>query len=204
MLRAGSFCWFAFFMFATLQYCTLYGVMAVSVTPNLMLAAVLSSAFYSMWNLFAGFIIPKPVLRRQIWRCDPACSPVCESCCSPHAMHQACPVALCVQHASMTLVYDPNLLCQTKPKAGHNCLSHRTLCWKCISEKWARAGARAAHPGLVELVLLPEPLLVEHLRPGGLAAGPRLHPHREHLWVRPARPRLHTSHHLQEPASRRC
>lgn len=50
-------------MAATLQYCTLYGVMAVAVTPNLMLAAVLSSAFYSMWNLFAGFIIPKPVRR---------------------------------------------------------------------------------------------------------------------------------------------
>lgn len=48
-------------MAATLQYCTMYGIMAVAVTPNLMLAAVLSSAFYSMWNLFAGFIIPKPV-----------------------------------------------------------------------------------------------------------------------------------------------
>ena len=48
-------------MWATLQYCTLYGIMAVAVTPNLMLAAVLSSGFYSMWNLFAGFIIPKPV-----------------------------------------------------------------------------------------------------------------------------------------------
>ena len=48
-------------MWATLQLCTLYGVMAVAVTPNLMLAAVLSSGFYSMWNLFAGFIIPRPV-----------------------------------------------------------------------------------------------------------------------------------------------
>ncbi len=60
-MRAGSFFWFAFFMFATLQYCTMYGIMAVAVTPNLMMAAVLSSAFYSVWNLFAGFIIPKPV-----------------------------------------------------------------------------------------------------------------------------------------------
>ncbi|EIE25913.1 ATP-binding cassette transporter [Coccomyxa subellipsoidea C-169] len=57
---AGSFFWFAFFMFATLQYCTMYGIMAVAVTPNLMMAAVLSSAFFAMWNLFAGFIIPKP------------------------------------------------------------------------------------------------------------------------------------------------
>lgn len=60
-MRTGSFFWFAFFMFATLQYCTMYGIMAVAVTPNLMMAAVLSSAFYSVWNLFAGFIIPKPV-----------------------------------------------------------------------------------------------------------------------------------------------
>lgn len=58
---AVSFFWFAFFMFATLQYCTMYGIMAVAVTPNLMMAAVLSSAFFSIWNLFAGFIIPKPV-----------------------------------------------------------------------------------------------------------------------------------------------
>jgi hypothetical protein len=58
---AEAFFWFAFFMFGTLQYCTMYGIMAVAVTPNLMLAAVLSSAFYSMWNLFAGFLIPKPV-----------------------------------------------------------------------------------------------------------------------------------------------
>ena len=63
----GSFFWFAFFMFATLQYCTMYGIMAVAVTPNLMMAAVLSSAFFSMWNLFAGFIIPKPVC------CLPSC-----------------------------------------------------------------------------------------------------------------------------------
>lgn len=62
-----SFFWFAFFMFATLQYCTMYGIMAVAVTPNLMMAAVLSSAFFSMWNLFAGFIIPKPVC------CLPSC-----------------------------------------------------------------------------------------------------------------------------------
>ncbi len=53
-------------MFATLQYCTMYGIMAVAVTPNLMMAAVLSSAFFAMWNLFAGFIIPKPVRPQRI------------------------------------------------------------------------------------------------------------------------------------------
>lgn len=60
-------------MFATLQYCTMYGIMAVAVTPNLMLAAVLSSAFYSMWNLFAGFIIAKPVCNHCTVTCTPPC-----------------------------------------------------------------------------------------------------------------------------------
>ena len=48
-------------MFTALQYCTMYGFAAVALTPNLMAAAVLSSAFYGVWNLTAGFIIPEPV-----------------------------------------------------------------------------------------------------------------------------------------------
>ena len=59
--RAVNFFWFAFFMFTALQYCTMYGFAAVVLTPNLMAAAVLSSAFYGVWNLTAGFIIPEPV-----------------------------------------------------------------------------------------------------------------------------------------------
>ena len=58
---AGSFFWFAFFMFTALQYCTMYGFLAVALTPDLMTAAVLSSAFYGVWNLTAGFIMPQPV-----------------------------------------------------------------------------------------------------------------------------------------------
>ena len=64
---AAKFFWFLFFMFSTLLYCTMYGVMAVAITPNLMAAAVLSSAFYSFWNLFAGFILPKPVRPSASW-----------------------------------------------------------------------------------------------------------------------------------------
>ena len=56
-----SLFWFAFFMFTALQYCTMYGFAAVALTPNLMAAAVLSSAFYGVWILTAGFIIPEPV-----------------------------------------------------------------------------------------------------------------------------------------------
>lgn len=61
MCGAGSFFWFLFFMFTALQYCTMYGFLAVALTPDLMTAAVLSSAFYGIWNLTAGFIMPQPV-----------------------------------------------------------------------------------------------------------------------------------------------
>ena len=61
MRCAGSFFWFLFFMFTALQYCTMYGFLAVALTPDLMTAAVLSSAFYGIWNLTAGFIMPQPV-----------------------------------------------------------------------------------------------------------------------------------------------
>ncbi|KAK4376090.1 hypothetical protein RND71_006767 [Anisodus tanguticus] len=34
--------------------------MAVGLTPNQHLAAVISSAFYSLWNLMSGFLVPLP------------------------------------------------------------------------------------------------------------------------------------------------
>ncbi|CAK7331240.1 unnamed protein product [Dovyalis caffra] len=34
--------------------------MAVGLTPSQHLAAVISSAFYSLWNLLSGFLVPKP------------------------------------------------------------------------------------------------------------------------------------------------
>lgn len=42
--------------------------MAVGLTPTQHLAAVTSSAFYSLWNLVAGFIIPKAVSKLYIPR----------------------------------------------------------------------------------------------------------------------------------------
>jgi ABC-2 type transporter len=49
------------FMLLTLTYFTFYGFMAVALTPSVQLAAVISSTFYSIWNLFSGFIITRPV-----------------------------------------------------------------------------------------------------------------------------------------------
>ncbi|KAG0561906.1 hypothetical protein KC19_9G102300 [Ceratodon purpureus] len=55
----SKFFWYFFFMFLTFTYFTLYGMMAVGLTPSQQLAAVTSSGFYSLWNLFAGFLISK-------------------------------------------------------------------------------------------------------------------------------------------------
>ncbi|KAK4487758.1 hypothetical protein RD792_005567 [Penstemon davidsonii] len=52
--------WFIYFLFISLLYFVLYGMMTVAVTPNHNVAAIISSFFYSLWNLFSGFIIPRP------------------------------------------------------------------------------------------------------------------------------------------------
>ncbi|KZV20014.1 pleiotropic drug resistance protein 1-like [Dorcoceras hygrometricum] len=57
--------WYLFFMYFTLLYFTFYGMMTVAVTPNHNIAAIVSSAFYALWNLFSGFIIPKT--RIPVW-----------------------------------------------------------------------------------------------------------------------------------------
>ncbi|KAM5583255.1 ABC transporter G family member 31-like [Rosa sericea] len=55
-----KFLLYILFMFLTFTYFTLYGMAAVGLTPSQHLAAVISSAFYSLWNLLSGFLIPKP------------------------------------------------------------------------------------------------------------------------------------------------
>ncbi|KAJ7297517.1 hypothetical protein O6H91_Y051600 [Diphasiastrum complanatum] len=60
-----KFFWFLFFMYFTLLYFTFYGMMSIAFTPNQQLAAVVSSAFYAIWNLFSGFLIPRPQI--PIW-----------------------------------------------------------------------------------------------------------------------------------------
>ncbi|CAI9755626.1 unnamed protein product [Fraxinus pennsylvanica] len=61
----AKFFWYLFFMYFTLLYFTFYGMMTVAVTPNHNIAAIVSSAFYALWNLFSGFIIPKT--RIPVW-----------------------------------------------------------------------------------------------------------------------------------------
>ncbi|XP_027181512.1 pleiotropic drug resistance protein 1-like isoform X2 [Coffea eugenioides] len=62
---AAKFFWYLFFMYFTLLYYTTYGMMTIAVTPNQHIAAIVSSAFYNIWNLFSGFVIPKT--RIPVW-----------------------------------------------------------------------------------------------------------------------------------------
>ncbi|XP_054803327.1 pleiotropic drug resistance protein 1-like [Prosopis cineraria] len=57
--------WYLFFMYFTLLYFTFYGMMSVAMTPNQHVSSIVSSAFFSIWNLFSGFIIPRP--RIPVW-----------------------------------------------------------------------------------------------------------------------------------------
>ncbi|KAF7804589.1 pleiotropic drug resistance protein 1-like [Senna tora] len=52
--------WYLFFMYFTFLYFTFYGMMSVAMTPNQHIASIVASAFYSIWNLFSGFIVPRP------------------------------------------------------------------------------------------------------------------------------------------------
>ncbi|EXC25843.1 Pleiotropic drug resistance protein 1 [Morus notabilis] len=60
-----KFLWYLFFIFFSLSHFTFYGMMAIAVTPNYHIASIISGAFYGLWNLFSGFIIP--LSRTPIW-----------------------------------------------------------------------------------------------------------------------------------------
>ncbi|XVF86696.1 hypothetical protein PTKIN_Ptkin18bG0062900 [Pterospermum kingtungense] len=57
---AKKFFWFLSVNFFTFLYFTYYGMMTVAITPNVQVAAILAAAFYSLFNLFSGFFIPRP------------------------------------------------------------------------------------------------------------------------------------------------
>lgn len=50
-----------FFLFSTLLYYIYYGMMLLAMSPNQESAAIVSGVFQAMWNLFAGFVIPRNV-----------------------------------------------------------------------------------------------------------------------------------------------
>lgn len=57
-----KFVWYIYFMYFTLLYFTLFGMMTTSVSPNHNIAAILAAPFYMMWNLFSGFMISRMVM----------------------------------------------------------------------------------------------------------------------------------------------
>ncbi|KAM3699915.1 hypothetical protein ACB098_05G059300 [Castanea mollissima] len=61
----AKFFWYLFFMYFTLLYYTFYGMMSVAVTPTHQIASIVSAAFYGIWNLFSGFVIPRT--RIPVW-----------------------------------------------------------------------------------------------------------------------------------------
>ncbi|KAF7135728.1 hypothetical protein RHSIM_Rhsim08G0227200 [Rhododendron simsii] len=65
---AAKFFWFLFITYASFLYFTYYGMMTVSITPNHQVAAIFAAAFYSLFNLFSGFFIPRPKIPKWwIW-----------------------------------------------------------------------------------------------------------------------------------------
>lgn len=61
----SKFLWFFFYMLMSDIYFTMFGMMTMSLTPSPQISAVLIYFFLCLWNLFSGFIIPKPQI--PIW-----------------------------------------------------------------------------------------------------------------------------------------
>jgi ABC-type multidrug transport system permease subunit len=58
---AAKFFWFMYTMVCTLLSFVYLGMVMVSLTPNIQVASILTSMFYTLQNLMSGFIVPAPV-----------------------------------------------------------------------------------------------------------------------------------------------
>ncbi|KAF8403238.1 hypothetical protein HHK36_011339 [Tetracentron sinense] len=63
--QVDKFLWFYYFILMCFIYFTLYGMMVVALTPGHQIAAIVMSFFLSFWNLFSGFLIPRPQI--PVW-----------------------------------------------------------------------------------------------------------------------------------------
>ncbi|OQU78700.1 hypothetical protein SORBI_3008G033700 [Sorghum bicolor] len=59
-LEAAKFFWLIYTMFCTLLYFVYFGMMMVSLTPNIQVASILTSLFYTIQNLMSGYTVPGP------------------------------------------------------------------------------------------------------------------------------------------------
>ncbi|ESR38699.1 hypothetical protein CICLE_v10027486mg [Citrus x clementina] len=58
---AAKFFWYLLFMLFIFLYFTFYGMMAVALSAKPQIAIIVSSSFYTIWNLFPGFVVPRPM-----------------------------------------------------------------------------------------------------------------------------------------------
>lgn len=61
---AAKFFWYFYILYISLLIYTFYGMMMVALTPNFILASIVSAFFYTLFNLFTGFLIPRPVRKK--------------------------------------------------------------------------------------------------------------------------------------------
>ncbi|XAR60103.1 Iron-chelate-transporting ATPase [Bertholletia excelsa] len=72
---AEKFLFFYYFIFMCFTYFSMYGMMVVALTPSLQFAAIVMNFFLSLWNLFTGFLLPRPLIPVW-WRWYYWCSPI--------------------------------------------------------------------------------------------------------------------------------
>jgi hypothetical protein len=58
---ATKFLWYFYSVFCLIIGFAYYGMMMVALTANEQLATIAATFFYSLFNLYAGFMIPLPV-----------------------------------------------------------------------------------------------------------------------------------------------
>uniref|UniRef100_K4A4V3 ABC transporter domain-containing protein n=1 Tax=Setaria italica TaxID=4555 RepID=K4A4V3_SETIT len=63
--KADKFFYFLFFITASFNYFTTFGMMLVACTPSALLANILITFALPLWNLFAGFLVVRPAI--PIW-----------------------------------------------------------------------------------------------------------------------------------------
>ncbi|KAK9290336.1 hypothetical protein L1049_008503 [Liquidambar formosana] len=63
--KLGKVLWFYYYILMCFIYFTMYGMMVVALTPGHQIAAIVMSFFLSFWNLFSGFLIPRPQI--PVW-----------------------------------------------------------------------------------------------------------------------------------------
>ncbi|KAM7522495.1 hypothetical protein LguiA_012397 [Lonicera macranthoides] len=62
---ADKFFYFYYFIFMCFTYFSMYGMMIVALTPGAQIASILMAFFFNFWNLFSGFLLPRPLI--PVW-----------------------------------------------------------------------------------------------------------------------------------------